>query len=498
VTPSKLVSDNSVNNDGPAHEFAVCITARDVTQLRVKTERLEHLAMRDPLTGALRRSSLVSELKSLLSSGNDLSCLPPVAVLAFNLHHFAVINGIFGRPIGDAVLKEITQRTRQFAGTKGFVARIDGNTFAVLLKDCPDQEHALLTYQALLEQVEQPITIESNHVQIRLNSGLAGSWIGVNGANELLAAAEAALDVSKQTNSGQLICFDPSLAGDASRALQIERHLWTAAERGELSVVFQPQVDLDTRKIIGAEALVRWENKELGKVSPAEFVPIAERSGAVQQIGKFVLWQACLIAANWPEDVTLAVNVSPLQFDLGDVDEMVGQILDDSGLAAERLHLELTETSLLTNRGSALKQINALRARGVRIALDDFGTGHSSFEYLANLPIDKIKVDQSFVRNIMTEPKARPIIYSMLILADGLGLKSVCEGIETEEQVAILKSAGCIEGQGYLFSKPIESDQFSKLILEERSRDDESTADKFGVSAVATRDSNLQLTGTQA
>ena len=498
VTPSKLLTNSPSGKNGAEDEFAVCITARDITQLRINTEKLEHLAVRDPMTGALRRSALISEVQTQLSSGSVSSGSPAIAILAFNIHHFAVINGTFGRPIGDAVLMEIARRAQQFAGRKGLVARIDGNTFAVLLTECPDQDHALLTFEALLEQVRQPISIDSNHVQVRLNAGLAGTWMKLDSANQLLAAAETALDSSKQTNSGQLVYFNPSLAGDASRALQIERHLWGAAERGELSIQFQPQVDLKTRRIIGAEALIRWDNQALGKVSPAEFIPIAERSGAVQQIGKFVLWQACLTAVTWPENITLAVNVSPIQFDLSNVDEIVGQVLDDSGLSADRLYLELTETSLLTNRSSALKQIDALRARGVRIALDDFGTGHSSFEYLANLPIDKIKVDQSFIRNITSEPKARPIIYSMLMLSDGLGLKSVCEGIETEEQAAILESAGCNEGQGYLFSKPVESSQFSKLITKETSRDALIVASEGNLSTEATRGFSHELTGTNA
>ena len=316
----------------------------------------------------------------------------------------------------------------------------------------------------MLGQVEQPLTIDGHQIQPRSNIGMVGSWQVARQAEALLSAAEAALDIARRTSSRDITWFNLVLARDIERSRLIERHLWQSLERDELSVVFQPLVSLATRRVVGAEALARWTSEALGEVSPAEFISVAETSGAIHEIGRFVLRQACIAARGWPDHISVAVNVSPVQLDFSDMSKVVREVLVETGLPANRLHIELTESSLMTNHEFVSHQIQALRQSGIKVALDDFGTGHSSFEYMANLPIDKIKIDQSFVRKMLKDTKSQPIIQAVLGLANGLKLQTVCEGVETDEQALLLRLAGCTEGQGYLFGKPMPRQAFTAYL----------------------------------
>jgi diguanylate cyclase (GGDEF)-like protein len=461
VTPSRLRSDAESISATLAEGRAVCITARDVTDLVTNTRKLEHLALHDHLTAVLRREAFAEAVEIALSRKDKSGQAQEFALVAVNLEHFAVINGNFGRQIGDKVLVEIANRLAYFAGDRHRVARLDGSTFAVVLETkSPDRHRAQAIADAMLGQVEQPLTIDGHQIQPRSNIGMVGSWQVARQAEALLSAAEAALDIAKRTNSRDITWFNLVLARDIERSRLIERHLWQALKRDELVVVFQPLVNLATRRIVGAEALARWKSEALGDVSPGEFISVAEASGAIHEIGRFVLRQACIAARSWPGELAVAVNVSPVQMDFSDMSTVVRQVLAETGLPAHRLHIELTETSLMTNHEFVVHQIQSLRQLGVKIALDDFGTGHYSFEYLANLPIDKIKIDQSFVRKMLKDTKSQPIIQAVLGLASGLKLNTVCEGVETDEQALLLKLAGCIEGQGYLFGKPLGPAEF--------------------------------------
>jgi diguanylate cyclase (GGDEF)-like protein len=461
VTPSRLRSEAEGISGAAADRRAVCITARDVTDLVTNTRKLEHLALHDHLTGVLRREAFAEAVDIALARKHKSGQVQELAVVAVNLDHFAVINGNFGRQIGDKVLHEIANRLAYFAGDRDKVARLDGSTFALILETkTSDRDRAQAIADAMLGQVEQPLSIDGHQIQPRSNIGMVGSWQVARQADALISAAEAALDIAKRTNSHDITWFNLVLARDIERSRRIERHLWHALERNELSVQFQPLVNLATRRVVCAEALLRWKSEALGDVSPTEFISVAETSGAIHEIGQFVLERACLAARSWPDDIAVAVNVSPVQLDFSDMSVVVRQALAETGLPAGRLHIELTETSLMTNHEFVVHQIQALRKLGVKIALDDFGTGHSSFEYLANLPIDKIKIDQSFVRKMLRDTKSQPIIQAVLGLANGLKLNTVCEGVETDDQVLLLRLAGCTEGQGYLFGKPMRPEEF--------------------------------------
>ena len=467
VTPSHLQREDGETN--PAS--AVCITARDVTELTAKTNKLEFLAQHDPLTGVLRREAFVGAIDEMLQRTDREGEPIEIAVVAASLSHFAVINGNFGRSIGDMVLAETAKRIALFAGHRDRVARLDGSTFALVI-DTKSRDRAQVQsiVDAMLGQVEQPLKLDGHSIQIRLNIGLVASSQVARNGETLMSAAESALDIAKPQSSSNITWFSSALARDIARSRLIERHLWHAIERDELSVRFQPLVMLADRQVIGAEALVRWKNDALGDISPAEFIPVAESSGAIHDIGQFVLRESCRAALDWPDHVSVAVNVSPVQLDFSDMGKTVMKALSDTGLKPSRLHLELTETSLMTNHEFVIEQILALRLLGVKIALDDFGTGHSSFEYLARLPIDKIKIDQSFVRKMLKDNKSQPIIQAVLGLANGLNLDTVCEGIETDEHAMLLRLAGCNQGQGYLFGKPMTRAEFGLYLAKAGTR----------------------------
>ena len=481
ITRSQLRNAEQAALPNGQTKTAICITARDVTELHNKNRRLEHLARHDPLTGVLRREAFAAVVTERLSRLDQAGKLPEVVVVAVSLNHFAVINHNFGREVGDRVLVEAANRLARFAGHKDWVARLDGSTFGVLLKTkSADREMAQALADAMLGQVEQALELDGHHIQLRLCAGLVGSWQVTRQADVLISSAETALDIAKRSNQCGITWFNSSLGRDIARSRLIERHLWLALERNELSVCFQPQVNLATRQVTGAEALIRWTSDALGTVPPAEFIPIAESSGAIHELGRFVLEQACETARNWPDDVAVAVNVSPVQLDFSDMGKIIREVLDRTGLPPHRLHIELTETSLVTNQEFVAEQIASLRLMGVKIALDDFGTGHSSLDYLARLPIDKIKIDQSFVRKMLKDSRSQPIIQAVLALARGLDLQTVCEGIETEDQALLLRLAGSTEGQGYLFGKPMTQEQFERY-LRASTRQDDMTAAEAGL-----------------
>jgi diguanylate cyclase (GGDEF)-like protein len=469
ITRSRLRNATQAAEQAAPEKTAICITARDVTELHTKNRSLEYLARHDPLTGVLRREAFVEMLAERLGKAEQPGKPSEIVVLAVSLNHFAVVNHNFGREVGDKVLVEAANRLAYFAGHKQWVARLDGGTFGVLLKTrSADRDRAQALVDAMLGQMEQALELDGHHIQLKLQIGMAGSWQVTRQADILISSAETALDIAKRSSLCGITWFNSSLGRDIARCRQIERHMWRALERNELSLCFQPQVNLATRKVTGGEALLRWTSDALGTVSPAEFIPIAESSGAIHELGRFALEQACRAARDWPSDVAVSVNVSPVQLDFSDIGRIVRDVLAETGLAAHRLHIELTETSLMTNQEFVAEQIAALRLMGVKIALDDFGTGHSSLDYLAKLPIDKIKIDQSFVRRMLKDTRSQPIIQAVLGLARSLNLQTVCEGIESEDQALLLRLAGSTEGQGYLFGKPMSAQDFKRCVLDSR------------------------------
>ncbi len=462
ISPSRFDESDKNRSSGAADSGAVCITARDVTSERTRLEQIDHLSRHDALTGMLRRHEFVHRLEQSIEDKSPMSGHTEMAVVAFDIFNFSLFNNMFGRNIGDAILVETGNKAKEIAGIQGLVARTDSNTFVVASTNCPEGPDAFA--ERLLAAVQGQMHVRGHHIRLKVNAGGVVLPKHVSSASAAIAASEMALDQSKKASDATIQWFEPSLGSDVSRALKIETYLWDALENGELSVLFQPQVKLKDGSTTGAEALLRWYNAELGQVSPVEFIPIAERSGAIDAIGNFVLRAACRTAAMWPDNLSVAVNVSPVQLSHMDMLQEVRQVLAETGLRPDRLCLEITETALLEPTHDAVDQLKKLRSAGVKIAIDDFGTGHASFGYISRLPIDKIKIDRSFVSTMQTEPRSLKIIHSMLMLARELDFQSVCEGIEDAESSNLLRLAGGDSGQGYHFGRPLTASDFLAFV----------------------------------
>ena len=426
--------------------FAGCIIIRDITTRKAYQAKLKKIAEEDELTGLLNRREFLSRIEA--RSG---------VVVVLNVERFSDICATLGRDVGDGLLKAVALRlATSFPGD--ILARIDGELFAILRTE----EDADPARQAdlLLAPFDEPVAFEgmSTTVAIQLGVALAG-W---DRAEISLRAAESALDITKQT-SRRWSMYDPTVALQQARSRRLEADMRKALQAEQFFLLYQPQIDLVTGRFVGAEALLRWRHPELGLISPAEFIPIAESSGMICDIGRWVLMEACAEAMRWTTGI-VSVNVSPIQFERSAVDSEVRLALAESGLPASRLCVELTESAFLDDGGRSTDKMFAVRAAGVSIALDDFGTGYSSMSYLANLPLDKLKIDQSFVRRMTEDHGVFEIVKAIVSLAHGLNLELVAEGVESEEEQALLSELQCETGQGYLFGKPQSSSDLLALV----------------------------------
>ena len=372
-------------------------------------------------------------------------------MLAFDLQGFETVNLTLGREVGDAILREVPDRVATLEAGLSAVARLGGGTFCVA---CPsaDRETVRTVAGRLRALISAPFDVKgvSALVECRIGIALGG---GAELA-DLLDRAESALDMARQTAGGDVNFFDAGIRERHQRAQNLERALSLAIDNDELHLVYQPQVNISDGRMIGVEALVRWTHPELGPVSPGEFIPIAENGGFIEPLGRWVLERACHDAASWPAGITVAVNVSPLQFQRTDVVQEVFRSLAVSALDPKRLQIEITESIFAQNQEEICATLRELKKAGVTCALDDFGSGFSSLGYLATLPLDKLKLDRMFVRGIETDASRATIVRSVLALSRGLGLKFLCEGIETREELEVLRGLGCREAQGYYFGRP--------------------------------------------
>lgn len=453
ITPSRLTRASGRGRRLVAHDFVACITARDVTVRRRQEDRITFLSEHDVLTDALRSSPFIAMIDAALQTP------PPAdkghAVFAINLHRFKTINATLGRSKGDALLKAVVARLEGVEPRLSEIARLGGDTFAAFTTSPVSETEANAIAEKIVRSIGIPFDVLGSKARLGARIGMTfQSGPPLRGGAALVAEAELSLDLARQTSGNGVTRFDPETGLRHADARRIEAELWHALDKGEIHVLYQPQVRLSDRKLVGAEALIRWIHPKFGFVSPQDFVTIAEANGFIEQLGCWVLTRACRDALGWPGELTVAVNVAPLQFQRGDIVGAVRDALSQSGLSPKRLHLEITESAFLNPSPDVFAKMADLKALGISLALDDFGTGYSSFGYLARFPLDKIKVDQMFVRSLMENPASRAIVHSVKALCKGLGIAMICEGVETEEQVAFLKDIGCEQGQGYLFGKP--------------------------------------------
>lgn len=428
------------------------------------TQEVERLASHDKLTGLLNRLGFGHAFSQ--ARVRSIARKTLFSLLLIDLDRFKAINDIYGHGAGDALLVEVGLCLRELAAGQAIIARLGGDEFAII-KEAGASDAAHLASK-VVERLQRRFRIDGKNLEI-------GSSIGVTCCadtdnitmDEMLKTADFALYKAKNGGRNQYIVFDPQMLEEILDKHRLEVSLNNALENGELSVVYQPLVEVGSHKITGVEAFVRWNHPEMGAIPPSTFIPIAEDLGIIGGIGSFVLETACREVSTWNSDVTLAVNVSPLQFAHGDLPDKVFRILAKTNFAASRLELEITEGVLLDAHGKSKVGLEALRACGVRISLDDFGAGWASIGYLWRYTFDKIKIDQSFVVACASDNKAAAIVRGIISLAHGLELPVVAEGVETTEQVSLLYDMGCSQMQGYLFGKPV-SGADAKLLVQAR------------------------------
>ena len=423
----------------------------DVTEQHQARQREVHLARHDGLTGLDNRAHLAEQLAMQLprtARGEEF------ALLLLDLDRFKNVNDTLGHALGDALLCQVAQRLRAHVRDGDSVARLGGDEFAVLQTGNGQPGAATALAQRLIEVLSEPFELDGHQAHIGCSVGIALAPFDGDKAETLLKNADLALYRAKGAGRGVLRFFEPEMDARLQRRRRLESDLRRAVDQGEFVLAYQAQVALPGFEVIGVEALVRWDHPTQGRISPLDFIPLAEETGLIQPIGLWVLQQACRDAAAWPAQVRVAVNLSPVQFRSRTLVADVMGALAASGLAPQRLALEITEAVLMHDVDQALQMMQALRRLGVRTALDDFGTGYSSLSYLRRFPFDKIKIDRSFVVDLAQGDSAACIIKAISALAAGLGMSTIVEGVETLEQLCAVQAAGCTEVQGYLFSQP--------------------------------------------
>ena len=430
---------------------AMLLALIDITERRRAEARLAFMSQHDSLTGLPNRAMLRDRLGGLLAGSRRSG--RKVAVMCIDLDNFKSINDALGHDLGDKLLSDVARRLRSSLRDEDCLARLGANEFVVIQQDVDRPEDVVILAKRLLEVIGERFVIEGHTLVVSASVGIALAPGDGDDADKLLKNADLALSRTKAQARGTYSFFEPAMDARAQARRQMEVDLRAAIEERVLRPYYQPLIDLTSGRITGFEALVRWPHPARGMIPPSEFIPVAEETGLINALGGNILRHACNEAARWPSDISLAVNLSPLQFRTGNLLSVVMGALKQSGLPARRLELEITETLLMENSEHIIATLHALRALGVRMSMDDFGTGYSSLSYLRSFPIDKIKVDRSFVRDLAGSKDAQAIMRAIISLGRGLGVKVTAEGIETVDELACLREEGCHEGQGFLFSQ---------------------------------------------
>jgi len=436
-------------------------THEDVTEQRRSEARISHLARHDELTGLPNRllfGERMREAEAQVVRGET------VAALYIDLDHFKAINDLFGHVIGDAVLQQVAQRLLAACRDSDIVSRLGGDEFAILQLSLSSPQDAAVLAERIVRTVAAPLRIHGHEITVGASLGIAVAPQDGRDAETLLRNADLAAYRAKEDGRGAYHFFEPGMDAALQERLSFEMELRGALARNEFALAFQPLVSLSDNRIASVEALLRWNHPLRGQVAPDRVIPAAERSGVIGPIGEWVLREACLTAASWPKDVSVAVNVSPLQFSRRGLIRHIEDALAASGLEPERLDIELTETALLANNEVTQALLKELRRIGVRISLDDFGTGYSSLGYLRAFSFDKIKIDRSFIHGL-SEPGHNPAIMKAVIgLGRSLGISTTAEGVETDAQFEFVRDEGCSEVQGYIFSRPLAASAIAEKL----------------------------------
>lgn len=460
VTVSRVSKFDDENAKKQLTDYVACLTFRDTTHRYNHQKRMDFLANHDPLTGAFTRSRLEEELQAFI--GDSAANRQPLTMILLDLDRFKNINETLGHAAGDLLLCEVAKRMNEFGLYS--VARLGADRFAAA-------KPGLMTYEEVDAFSDELISIMTQPYELDGHRALIGVSIGMTDTNNsgftpktLISQADMALSEAKDIPGNSHYLFLAELNDRIQDRQRVEMALLDAVANDQLYIHYQPQVDMETGHCIGAEALVRWQHPELGTVRPDRFISVAEDSGMIIEIGRWVLEQACIDAMKWPKPGKLAVNVSAVQFEYGDVVSAIKRALEVSKLPVDRLDIEITESVFVTKQDRFIQTLNEIVEMGVGVALDDFGTGYSSLSYLSRLPVDKVKIDQSFVKNLPDDEQSMAIVQSVLSLSTAMNKRVVAEGIETQDQAWVLRLAGCGIGQGFLFGRPQSNEKFCKLL----------------------------------
>lgn len=433
-------------------------------------ERLDHLAHHDPLTNLPNRLLFLDRLNQAISQAQRAK--NPVALLFLDLDRFKVINDTLGHIIGDQLLKEAGHRLSSIVRDGDTFARLGGDEFNIILTYMSHAQDAATVAQKLLDLLSQPFFVEGNELFITASIGITLFPTDGVEAQTLLKNADAAMYRAKEQGGNQYQFYSPIMTIKAHERLAMETGLRHALARSEFAMYYQPQVNLRTGEIVGMEALIRWLHPTWGIISPTDFIPLAEQTGMIVPIGEWVLRTACAQNKAWQSagfpPMRVAVNLSSRQLREKGLVELVGRALGETGLEPRFLDLELTESLIIPNAEPTIETLRDIRAMGVQIAIDDFGTGHSYLNYLKHFPVDKLKIDTSFIRNIVTDPSDAAIASAVILLAHNLGLKVIAEGVETEEQMAFLRKNRCDQIQGCFYSPAVPGEAMTQFLREGR------------------------------
>jgi len=452
-----------------ARKLQRVVAIRDLRGRRKAEREIHYLAHHDTLTGLANRQTFNQELNRQLQihrPGGSLNGRH-LAVLHLGLDHFQEVNDLFGQAAGDSLLKNVARSAQQVLRKGQLMARLGGDEFAIVVPCLSDPQQAERIAKDLFAAFHKDNRrASSSSTMISTSIGIAVFPQDADDSASLLSCADTALRMAKAEGRGHHCYFEASMGEQLRDRRRMEHELRFAIQQQELSLMYQPQVRVSTREIIGFEALLRWQHKERGNVPPTVFIPIAEECGLIQEIGEWVLRQACQEAARWERPLQVAVNVSALQLHNSRFVQVTREALRQTGLAPSHLELEITETALIRDQENALRTLHQLKGLGVRIAMDDFGTGYSSLSYLRAFPFDKIKIDASFIKSVHANRQAATIVRLVLGLGRGLDLPVLAEGVETEDELTFLREESCQEAQGYLFGKPQAIDAFRHLTMD--------------------------------
>ena len=458
VTPSRLFGGPTMDGAASADRFVVCLSFRDVTDRRLAEKRLDYLARYDTLTGLPNRNHFMETLGCLLERKGS------GAVLYFDLDRFKNVNDTFGHGMGDELLRAVARRSLELLPSPHVLARFGGDEFAALWMGPVDVNEVELLAQQLIEHLSDPYQVGGAQLTVGASVGIVIIGEVERDPAILMRNVDTALYRAKKAGGGSHCIYEASMGAALQARQKLEVELWDALARQNFQVFYQPQFELAGGGLIGVEALLRWRHPERGFVPPDEFIPVAEEIGLMDSLGEWVLQRACEEVARWPGTVRLAVNVSPAQFMRGDMATIVTKALARSGLPAERLELEITESLFIQENAFIRAVMNKLRSLGITFALDDFGTGYSSLSYLRKFPIDTIKIDRSFVLGVPHDRESMAILQAVAALAASLDLRIVAEGLETQEQIEVLRRLGCHKGQGYGLGRPQPGEEIVGLL----------------------------------